>query len=117
MELLTVYKKLKMLNVVRMKLIERVEDTENRDYLQEESTPKLAGSLITPTQKRETDHTDPIQRGNEIKKRFQGLKDVQKRFNDKVLGIVSKAYYHAKDEPKLLVCAMRITMNEERACS
>ena len=54
-------------------------------------------------------------RSVEIKQRFQPLKDVQSRFNDKVLTIVSKAYTLAKDDPKLLVCAMRIMMNEERS--
>ena len=43
-ELLTVYKKLKMLNVVRMKLVERVENTKKRDSL---LSPKLISPLST----------------------------------------------------------------------
>ena len=109
---MTVYKKLKMLNIVRMKLIERVEDSKTRDH--DSSTSKLISSLMSSQTSQEEVQADPTQRANEIKKRFQGLKDVQKRFNDKVFGIISKAYYHAKNEPKLLVCALRIMMNEER---
>ena len=98
-----------MLNVVRMKLIERVEDAKGHGF------EANLMALETPVRKKEQSDTKTSQRGNDIKGRFQGLKDVQKRFNDKVLRIVANAYYLAKDEPKLLVCAMRIMMNEERA--
>ena len=101
-----------MLNIVRMKLIERVEDSKTID--QDNSTSKIISSLMSSVKSVEEEQADPAQRADEIKKRFQGLKDVQKRFNDKVFGIISKAYYHAKNEPKLLVCALRIMMNEER---
>jgi hypothetical protein len=44
---------------------------------------------------------------------FKGLRDIQKRFNDRINEHLTKTYSLAKDKPQLLVAVMRIFNNEE----
>ena len=47
--------------------------------------------------------------------KFQGLKDVQIRFNERIFQIISNTYQLVKTErgSRLLICALRVVMNEE----
>lgn len=50
---------------------------------------------------------------NKIQGDFKGLRDIQKRFNDRINEHLLKTYSLAKDKPQLLVAVMRIFNNEE----
>ena len=48
-----------------------------------------------------------------MNEKFQGLKDVQWKFNERIFQIIEKAYSIAEKNPQLLICALRVVMNEE----
>ena len=48
-----------------------------------------------------------------MNEKFQGLKDVQWKFNERILQIIERAYTYAEKNPQLLICALRVIMNEE----
>jgi hypothetical protein len=50
---------------------------------------------------------------NQIQGDFKGLRDIQKRFNDRIHEHLTKTYSLAKEKPQLLVAVMRIFNNEE----
>ena len=48
-----------------------------------------------------------------MNEKFQGLKDVQWKFNERILQIIERSYTFAEKNPQLLICALRVIMNEE----
>lgn len=76
-------------------------------------------SVDNPTAPMEKQKTKELQqkqeRAKRVNEKFHGLKEVQWRFNERIFQIISKTYTLAKKRPQLLVCALRVIMNEETA--
>ena len=95
-ELAEVYRKLKRYVFLRKKLIEKI----SRQKIVENSAE--TGGMIE----------DKLLR---IEKKFEGVKELQEKFNERIFSVISRTYSLATERPIDIVRVMRIVKNEEVA--
>jgi len=95
-ELAEVYRKLKRYVFLRKKLIEKI----SRQQILENNAE--SGGMVE----------DKLLR---IEKKFEGVKELQDKFNERIFSVISRTYSLATERPIDLVRVMRIVKNEEVA--
>jgi hypothetical protein len=89
-----VYRKLKRYAFLRRKLIEKI----TRQHLFENGE--------------EGQNNDNLRK---IEKKFEGVQELQEKFNERIFSIISRTYSLATEKPVDIVRVMRIVKNEEVA--
>jgi hypothetical protein len=90
-EILNIYRKLKMLNFVKMKLVEQIHA--NYGDKEEQNTIELDKSHHL--RKQTTVTFNEAQEA--IKQKFSSFDKIQSQFKDRILNIISKSYAYAQD--------------------